>query len=120
MTYRPEAARRRNYGLTPADIEDLLDAQGGACAICRRRGDVSRSANGEPIAKAAPRVAIGPKDGPPMCLVVDHDHESGIVRGLLCNECNVGLHWFRDDQARLMRAAAYLRRKTKIVRVVPT
>ncbi|MFC7715876.1 endonuclease domain-containing protein [Nonomuraea recticatena] len=38
---------------------------------------------------------------------VDHDHETGAVRGLLCSPRKIGIGWFRDDPARLRRAAQY-------------
>jgi hypothetical protein len=41
-------------------------------------------------------------------LVVDHDHQSGAIRGMLCNHCNRGLGHFRDDPMLLEFAAQYL------------
>lgn len=77
------------HGLTPQDYEDLLAAQGGGCAICgttvNRYGDTERR------------------------LPVDHDHETGQVRGVLCDVCNRVLGLFGDDPARLEHAAEYLR-----------
>ncbi len=68
------------YGLTQADYQDLARLQGGRCALCR---------------KAKP-------------LRVDHDHTTGVVRGLLCQGCNLGLGALGDDLAGLERAIAYL------------
>lgn len=43
-------------------------------------------------------------------LVVDHDHRTGIVRGLVCGPCNTGIGCFQDSQAIAKSAAAYLER----------
>lgn len=74
----------RKYGLTPKQWEDLYSLQQGRCAIC--------------IAPLA--------EGTKIC--VDHDHATGVVRGLLCTICNQGLGYFKDDPDRLRRAAAYV------------
>jgi hypothetical protein len=60
------------YGLNPEQHKALFDSQNGACAICHQ--PEKRRLNG----KAAP-------------LVVDHDHSTGKVRGLLCCACNAAL-----------------------------
>jgi hypothetical protein len=41
-------------------------------------------------------------------LYVDHDHETGKVRGLLCNACNTGIGLFEEDPERLMSALSYV------------
>jgi hypothetical protein len=74
------------YGLTPADYEQMHDAQAGLCAIC-----FLPETNGNRLS-------------------VDHCHDTSIVRGLLCNDCNVSLGRMAEDPDRLERAAAYLRR----------
>jgi hypothetical protein len=75
---------KRRYGITAAQYDALLDAQGGLCAVCRER----------------------PAEH------VDHDHTHGHVRGLLCSCCNQGLGNFRDQLAHLRAAADYLERTT--------
>ncbi|URP21222.1 endonuclease VII [Gordonia phage Francois] len=79
-----ERRRERTYGLEAADAETVLAEQGGGCAIC------------------GPRVT-----GKTRKLAVDHDHKTGVVRGLLCNQCNRILIG-RYDVAALTRAIAYL------------
>lgn len=77
------------YGISLDDYRRKLAEQGGGCAVC------------------------GSKTYSPKCermLCVDHDHGSGMIRGLLCNACNRGLGNFRDDAALLVSAANYLRR----------
>ena len=58
--YHRKSNLKRLYGMTPADHEAMLEAQGGRCAVCGQDKD----------------------------LVVDHNHKTGKVRGLLCRTCN--------------------------------
>lgn len=71
------------YGLSPQDYAAMLDAQDGACAICRK----------------PPRTRG---------LNVDHDHATGRVRGLLCGPCNSVLGMAGDDPNVLTEALRYL------------
>ena len=89
-TINQVARHIRVYGISPEDYADLLSAQDGVCAICRKPETVRN------------------QDGPrPLCL--DHDHLTGTVRGLLCHSCNLSLGHFDDDPDRLEAAARYLR-----------
>ncbi|KOX53929.1 hypothetical protein ADL19_14950 [Streptomyces purpurogeneiscleroticus] len=76
---------RLNYGISVAEFEAMFDLQDGKCKICHG----------------------GPK-GLHSTLVVDHDHETGAVRGLLCGSCNALLGMAGDDIEILDRARRYL------------
>jgi hypothetical protein len=76
---------RRTFGMSADDFDALLESQGGGCAICGKRPERQAS------------------------LHVDHCHDSGRVRGIVCVNCNQGLGQFGDDPELLERAAAYLR-----------
>lgn len=83
-----EANIRRLYGMSAAAFDELLASQDGMCAntACRK-----------------PHVE---ERGKRLC--VDHDHRTGEVRGLLCNNCNRGMGLLGDDPERLIAAARYL------------
>lgn len=76
------------YGLSIDDYNAMLESQGGACAICRRKPEQVKS-----------KVSV---------LVVDHCHSSGKVRALLCYTCNYGLGQFADNPDLLKAATAYI------------
>lgn len=76
---------------TTIDCYDaMLQAQKGVCAICQQ-----------------PERIAGTK-GKPKALAIDHCHESGKTRGLLCDACNKGLGCFEDRPERLNLAVLYL------------
>jgi len=79
---------RRDYGLTEEDYNLIAEQQGNVCAICKQL---------DPHTK----------------LVVDHDHKTGEVRGLLCNKCNRALGVFNDDLSVLRLCFAYLTKFSK-------
>lgn len=84
-------ARRRavkRYGIDLETYERLLDEQGGHCALCPATRETNRG----------------------HWLYVDHDHVTGVVRGLLCRRCNSTLGYMDEEPARLRRAADYLER----------
>ncbi len=83
-----KARLKRDYGMTLEQFQEILLAQGGGCAIC---GTKKPKGFGEQFH-------------------VDHCHESGRVRGLLCSNCNRGLGLFGDETARLRLAIQYLER----------
>jgi Autographiviridae endonuclease VII len=82
------------FGITPEEYERRLEEQGGVCAICRQPETVTWK-------------------GKVRALAVDHDHETGEVRGLLCLKCNRGIGYFDDDADRLMAAVAYVLSRSK-------
>ena len=75
-----------NYGIDWVDYDRMVMAQCGVCAIC-----------GDP-----------PEAGPGNFLVVDHDHSTGAIRGLLCHPCNWALGNLRDSPRLLQAAIEYL------------
>jgi hypothetical protein len=83
---------RRKFGISLAEYEALLAAQGGVCGICEKPETVTFR-------------------GVLRSLCVDHDHASGKIRGLLCDRCNFMLCTNGSDLPRLKAALSYLERK---------
>lgn len=85
--YRKNWKLKRNFGITLEDYEAMREQQGGKCAICGRSpGDTTMKYD----------------------LAVDHCHETGVIRGLLCSDCNIGLGKLGDNLHGLRRAVNYL------------
>lgn len=80
----PEYSRMTLYGLKKGEYKKMHDYQNGACAIC-----------------------LTPNEN----LYVDHDHETGEVRGLLCTTCNTGIGYMKDCTENLTRAIEYLQER---------
>ena len=74
---------KKEYGITIDDYDRMFEAQHGCCLICTKEPSDRR-------------------------LDVDHDHDTGIVRGLLCSDCNSGIARLMHDPAIVARAILYL------------
>lgn len=75
----------KKFSITEEDYQKMFDKQMGLCAICHK-----------------PESEIK--------LAVDHDHDTGKVRGLLCKRCNMGIGLLGDNPDTLTNAVLYLRR----------
>ena len=74
--------RRRLYGLNEEEYNNMILSQNNLCAICNKPSDKT--------------------------LHIDHDHATGMVRGLLCHNCNTGIGMLQEDLIILNRAIEYL------------
>lgn len=87
-TYVSRCAKR--YGLSVDDYNSLLEKQGNKCAICKcpqpNEGKLSKRNR----------------------LVIDHDHLTGRVRGLLCDPCNRAIGQFKENLSNIKAAVKYL------------
>lgn len=77
-------ARRRKYLMDTGAYNKLSSKQGNVCFICKHTCSTGSG------------------------LSVDHDHETGLIRGLLCHGCNTGLGKFQESAYILLRAAWYV------------
>jgi hypothetical protein len=84
--YHRKKQLERDYGLTPEDVARMVDEQGGLCAGCA-----------ESLGEGKRRH-------------VDHDHATGRVRGVLCQNCNMAVGLLHDNAATLRRLSEYLLR----------
>lgn len=75
----------KKYGLSLADIEKMTERQGGRCYGCLRL-----------LSEVKPNI--------------DHNHTTGVVRGLLCRSCNLALGFVLESPETLRRLTAYLDR----------
>lgn len=85
-TYMSTFRFEHKYGVSPENYQSMLDKQGGTCAICGKK----------------PRRTGGR-------LAIDHDHKTGVIRGLLCNPCNSMLGRLDEDPSKFERAIQYLK-----------
>ena len=83
LQYSKEYNLKKKFSLSLLEYEEMLTKQNGVCAICG--GTCTKS------------------------LAVDHDHATGAIRGLLCNNCNRGLGHFKDNLKNLQQAIDYLK-----------
>lgn len=75
-------ALRTTYGITLDEYNHIFTSQGNCCAVCQH---TSRRMH------------------------VDHDHQTGRIRGILCHNCNIALGLLQDNEHTLTNLAAYLR-----------
>ena len=89
-----QATRLYRYGLTVIEWQQLLDAAGHRCEVC---GKTEQEIGGSRTER----------------LIPDHDHDTGVVRGVLCWRCNVGIGLLGDSAGTVDRALSYLRRSPR-------
>ena len=82
-----EGNLKKNYGISLAEYEQILAAQGGRCKICGSNGSGSKKGKN---------------------LFVDHCHSTKQIRGLLCHGCNAAIGLMKEDTLRLHQAIEYL------------
>lgn len=82
--YNRMVSLRKLYGMSLEEYENIMERQDGGCAICGRKPGSKRKHH------------------------VDHDHETGKIRGILCSQCNTGLGMFSDDIEKMKTACIYL------------
>ena len=85
-----DARRKKRLGMEPHEYDNLLHKQKGVCAICK----------GKCISKT--------QKGVQKSLAADHDHVTGVTRGLLCSKCNTAIGLLDDNPALIASALAYL------------
>lgn len=81
---------KRVYDITLEEYLDMAEKQNFVCALCGKPNFAMKNAHSG-------------------CLVVDHDHETGKVRGLLCHNCNRALGLLHDDAGLMLKAAEYVK-----------
>lgn len=96
--YKRNEQLKRLYGITASQFDEMHQRQGGRCAICGEHEDNLKT----PVDRCRP-------------LHIDHSHETGVVRGLLCYRCNTGIGQFDDSPEMMETAAEYLRASRKVV-----
>lgn len=90
--YARDHALRSKYGMSLEEFHGWWIVFRGKCGICECELKASEPRRGQPLDVA----------------VVDHDHKTGQIRGLLCNACNKGLGLFKDNPEILENARRYL------------
>jgi hypothetical protein len=83
---------QREFHITLIEFRLILKEQKGCCGICKR-----------------PMNFLNKKGKPTFDFAVDHCHRSGLVRGLLCMECNRALGKWRDIDERVVAAGEYVK-----------
>lgn len=81
---------RWKYSISLEDYDAMLVSQGGGCAICGLTAE---------------------EESHYSVLPVDHCHTTGAIRGILCQKCNSGLGFFRDNKELLQQAIVYLSKR---------
>ena len=83
---------KHSYGITLEEYNKMFIEQGGVCDICKNPQTVQNF------------------KGITSSLAVDHDHNTGKIRGLLCSNCNTGIGFFEEDEKRILKVLEYLRK----------
>jgi hypothetical protein len=89
--------RAAAHGLSLTEYDMLVSKQGNRCAICLQ-----------------PETSVDQRQGLVRALAIDHDHDTGEVRGLLCSRCNLAIGLLQDDSDLIAAAAAYVASNRKL------
>lgn len=96
--YRDKCRNKKlkdTYGITLEEYDVIHAYQRGLCAICGQPETACYKYQGSVVVQR---------------LAVDHNHETGKIRGLLCGRCNAGIGFFQDDAEKMRAACEYLNR----------
>ena len=96
---RKNGMLKLRFNLTLEDYNLMFDAQGGVCKICGQIETAKKNKN---------------KNDEVRMLCVDHDHNTGEVRGLLCNKCNVALGHYEATKDRAQQFEKYINEAVKL------